>query len=245
MVELSDNDDLTGKFVRLPCARMFVYGDENRSLSYLDTLKEEGVELAEIAHSGHFPMYANPPALADVGAMKSSISPLFRGAKFVGPAKTARILPGENAAIHRAVHTAKRGDILVVDGGGNTSFGPFGDILTTCCQNQGIAGAVIDSTIRDTEEIRALRFPVFCLGAHPAATGKSDPGEIDITIVCGGVRVRPGDFIVGDDDGVVVVPQELAQEVADRAAVVAGKEELIMARLAGGETTFEIVGLDS
>lgn len=194
---------------------------------------------------GQFPSGNLCNALPDVAAMRSTIAPLFQGAKFVGPAKTARMRPGENAAIHRAVHTAKRGDILVVDGGGNTSFGPFGDILATCCQNQGIVGAVLDSTIRDTEEIRTLRFPVFCLGAHPAATGKSDPGEIDITIVCGGVRVCPGDFIVADDDGVVVVPRELAQEVADRAAVVAGKEELIMERLAGGETTFEIFGLGS
>ena len=184
-------------------------------------------------------------ALPDVKAMKSSIAPIFPGAKFVGPAKTARIRPGENAAIHRAVHTAKRGDILVVDGGGDRSYGPFGDILATCCRNQGIAGAVIDSTIRDTEEIRDLHFPVFCLGAHPAATGKSDPGEIDIPIICGGVRVRPGDFIAGDDDGVVVVPRELAQQVADRAAAVAGKEELIKARLARGETTFEIFELGS
>lgn len=196
-----------------------------------------------VAALGRFPSGNLCNALPDVAAMQSSIMPLFHGAKFVGPAKTARIRPGENAAIHRAVHTAKRGDILVVDGGGDRSFGPFGDILATCCQNQGIAGAVIDSTIRDTEEIRELRFPVFCLGAHPAATGKSETGEIDIEINCGGVRVRPGDFIVGDDDGVVVVPREVAQQVADSAAEVARKEELIMARLEGGETTFEIFGL--
>jgi 4-hydroxy-4-methyl-2-oxoglutarate aldolase len=200
---------------------------------------------AEIVQAlGRFPIGNLCNASPEVRAMRSSIAPLYSGAKVVGPAKTARIRPGENAAIHRAVHTAKRGDILVVDGGGDTSFGPFGDILATCCQNQGIGGAIIDSTIRDIAEIRELRFPVFCLGAHPAATGKSDPGEIDVEIVCGGVRVRPGDFIFGDDDGVVVVPREVAQQVADRASAVAEKEELIKARLARGETTCEIFGIE-
>lgn len=177
--------------------------------------------------------------------MRSAIAALYPGARVSGPAKTVKIRPGENAAIHRAVHTANSGDILVVDGGGSTSFGPFGDILATCCQNQGIGGAIVDSTIRDIAEIRELQFPVFSLGANPAATGKSDPGEIDVEIVCGEVRVRPGDFIIGDDDGVVVVPREIAQQVADRAVAVAEQEELIKARLARGETTCEIFGIDN
>jgi 4-hydroxy-4-methyl-2-oxoglutarate aldolase len=184
-------------------------------------------------------------ASPEVRAMYSFIAPLYSGVRIVGPAKTARIRPGENAAIHRAVHTAKPGDILVVDGGGDRSFGPFGDILATCCQNQRIVGVVIDSTIRDIAEIRKLRFPVFCLGAHPAATGKSDPGEIDVEILCGKIRVRPGDFISGDDDGVVVVPREIAQQVALRASAIAEKEDLIRAQLARGETTCEIFGIDS
>lgn len=200
---------------------------------------------AEIVQAlGRFPSGNLCNASPEVRAMRSVIAPLYPGAKIVGLAKTAKIRPGENAAIHRAVHTAKRGDILVVDGGGDRSFGPFGDILATCCQNQGIGGVVIDSTIRDIAEIRELRFPVFCLGAHPAATSKSDPGEIDVEIVCGGVRVRPGDFIAGDDDGVVVVPREIAQQVADSASAVAEKEELIKARLSRGETTCEIFGID-
>jgi 4-hydroxy-4-methyl-2-oxoglutarate aldolase len=209
-------------------------------------IRNSSMSDAELAQAlGRFPSGNLCNASPDVKAMRSAIAPLFPTAKIVGPAKTARIRPGENAAIHRAVHTAKRGDILVVEGGGDTSYGPFGDILATCCQNQGIAGAVIDSTIRDIAEIRELRFPIFCLGAHPAATSKSDPGEIDIEIVCGGVPVRPGDFLAGDDDGVVVVPREVAQYVVDRAAAVAEKEELIKARLARGETTCEIFSIDS
>ncbi len=194
---------------------------------------------------GQFPTGNLCNAHQAVEAMQASLMPLFPGAGLAGPAKTAKTPPGENAAIHRAVHSAKRGEVLVVDCAGDRNFGPFGDILATCCRNQGIVGLVIDGTIRDTAEIREMGFPVFCLGANPAATAKSDPGEIDIEILCCGVRVRPGDFLVGDDDGVVVVPRALGEEVIERAEAVVRKEEAIKARLAGGETTLEIFGIGS
>ncbi len=194
---------------------------------------------------GRFPTGNLCNAHPDVRAMASWLAPLFPGARVVGPAKTAKIRPGENAAIHRAVYSAKPGEVPVVDSAGDRSFGPFGDILATCCRNQGVAGLVIDCTIRDTAEIRQMRFPVYCLGANPTATGKADPGEIDIEIDCGGLRVRPGDFIPGDGDGVVVVPREIVGEVVERAAAVLRKEETIKARLARGETTLEIVGIAS
>ena len=176
----------------------------------------------------------------EVRAMASCLAPLFPGARVVGPAKTARIRPGQNAAIHRALHGASAGEVLVVDAGGDERFGPFGDILASGCQNKGVRGLVIDGTVRDTAEIRALGFPVFCRGANPTATAKADPGEIDIAVDCGGVRVRPGDIILGDDDGVVVVPRECLGAVLEGAAAVLRKEEAIMARLAQGETTLEI-----
>jgi RraA family protein len=179
-------------------------------------------------------------AHSQVNAMSAMISPLFEGARIAGPAKTAVIVPGQNAAIHRAVHTASRGEVLVVDGGANQSFGPFGDILATNCFNQGIVGAVIDSTIRDVADIKKMKFPVFCLGANPTATEKQQPGDIDVPVTCGGTRVRPGDIIVGDDDGVVVIPFEIAAVVADRVQVVAGRERQIKQKLADGMTTCEI-----
>ena len=173
----------------------------------------------------------------------TAIAPLFKGAALSGLAKTARIPPGQNAAIHRAVHTAKAGQVLVVDGGASRSFGPFGDILASCCQNQGVVGLVIDSTVRDASEIEELGFPVFCLGTNPSATQKDDVGAIDVEISCGGVRVCPDDVIVGDADGVVVIPRDIATEVAERAKAVVQKESDIKKRLAAGETTYEIFGL--
>lgn len=175
-----------------------------------------------------------------VKAMHAAIKPLFPGAKLAGPARTAITAPGQNAAIHRALVNAKPGDVLVVDGGGSRLYGPFGDILATACQLKGITGLVIDSSVRDLAEIRDLGFAVFCLGTNPSATQKTDLGEIDVPVVCAGVRVSPGDYVVGDEDGVVVIPQDIAQKVAEAATAVARREADIRAALAKGKSTCEI-----
>ena len=180
----------------------------------------------------------------NVLAMHASISPLYTGARIAGPAVTVRIQPGQNAAIHRAIHRGSPGQVLVVDGGGDISFGCFGDILATACQKKGIGGAILDASVRDSAEIQSLGFPVFCVGTHPAAPDKSDPGEIGIEIRCGGLAVRPGDFVIGDDDGVVVVPGELVTTVLDKVANVAKREEEILAELEAGRSTVEILQLD-
>ena len=183
---------------------------------------------------------ANPA----VQALGSQIRPLSLGAKIAGPAITARVAPGQNGAIHRAVHRAKPGEVLVVDGGGSTSFGAFGDILAKACQMKGVVGAVIDGTVRDSAEIRELGFPVFCLGINPTAAQKSDPGEIDTEISCGGVQVAPGDFVVADDDGVVVVPKALVTEVLKAAHKVAMREAKIIEQLEAGRSTVEIFDIE-
>lgn len=174
-----------------------------------------------------------------------SIRPLEPGTKVVGRAKTARISPGQNGGIHRAVHTAEPGDVLVVDGGNTQGFGPFGDILATNCMRKGIVGLVISSTVRDVTELRALRFPVFCMGANPTSTGKVEVGEVDIQIVCGTAKVNPADIVVGSDDGVVVVPSEFAEEIADKADAVAAKEQGYLQSISAGKTTYQILELGS
>jgi 4-hydroxy-4-methyl-2-oxoglutarate aldolase len=192
---------------------------------------------------GQYPTGNLCNAHPEVRALGSAVFPLFHGAKLCGAAKTARITLGQNAAIHRAVHTATAGDVLVVEAGGNMEFGPFGDILATNCRNKGIVGLIMDGTIRDTAEIREMGFPVFCRGANPTATQKTDPGEIDIPVTCAGVTVHPGDIIVGDSDGVVVIPADIAAQVVEKVTIVAQKEVEILTRLAGGESTQEIFGL--
>ena len=175
-----------------------------------------------------------------VRAMNADIRPLFSGAKLVGPAKTAITLPGQNAAIHRTLINARPGDVLVVDGGSSREFGPFGDILASACQGKGIAGLVIDSTVRDLAGIRALGFPVFCLGTNPSATVKTDPGKIDVPVNCGGLSVAPGDLIIGDEDGVVVIPKKIIQVVLTSATAIAEREKSILGEIAKGKSTCEI-----
>lgn len=182
---------------------------------------------------------ANPA----VRPLSAAIKPLLPARRIAGPARTVRIVPGQNAAIHRAVHGAEPGEILVVDGGGSERFGPFGDLLADGCKAKGMAGAVFDCTIRDSADIAALGFQVFSRGFHPEATAKTDPGDVDKPVVVGGANVSPGDIIVGDDDGVVVIPAAIAGQVMTEVTKVAAREEAIRARILAGETTYEIFDL--
>ncbi len=179
-----------------------------------------------------------------VRAVASAIKPLIPGKRIAGRARTVRITPGQNGAIHRAVHHAIAGDILVVDGGGSERFGPFGDLLADGCLAKGMVGAVFDCTIRDSADIAALGFQVFCRGFHPEATAKTDPGETDVPVVLDGVPVNPGDVVVGDDDGVVVIPKDAASEVLTKVAAVSAREQAIRTRIHEGETTLDIFELD-
>ncbi|MEO0859411.1 MAG: RraA family protein [Pseudomonadota bacterium] len=179
-----------------------------------------------------------------VRAIAPAIRPLIPGKRIAGHARTARITPGQNGAIHRAVHHADAGEVLVVDGGGAERFGPFGDLLADGCLAKGMVGAVFDCTIRDSADIATLGFQVFCRGFHPEATAKTDRGDIDVPVVLGGVTVHPGDIVVGDDDGVVVIPGDAASEVLTKVAAVAAREETIRARIHAGKTTLEIFELD-
>jgi 4-hydroxy-4-methyl-2-oxoglutarate aldolase len=182
---------------------------------------------------------ANPA----VRALSPAIRPLIAGRRVAGRACTVRIAPGQNAAIHRAVHGARPGDMLVVDGAASERFGPFGDLLAECCGARGMAGGVFDCTIRDSYDIAALGFQVFSRGFHPEATAKTDPGEVGIPVTVGGVPISPGDIVVGDDDGVVVIPAAIAPDVLKQVAAVAEREQTIRARILAGETTFDIFGL--
>lgn len=178
-----------------------------------------------------------------VQSLAPAIKPLISGKRVVGRARTVRITPGQNGAIHRAVHNADVGDMLVVDGGASERFGPFGELLADGCLAKGIVGAVFHCTIRDSADIAALGFQVFCRGFHPEATAKSERGETDIPVVLGGAQVNPGDIVLGDDDGVVVIPIDAAVEVLSKATSVAAREETIRARIHAGETTLDIFGL--
>jgi 4-hydroxy-4-methyl-2-oxoglutarate aldolase len=160
--------------------------------------------------------------LADVagrrGALDGRISPLARSMRLAGPAFTIEVRPGDNLMIHAAIAMAQPGDILVVDGKGDRSCALMGAIMMTACKTLGLGGVVLDGSHRDSEELLALGFPVYSVGSNPNGPSKAVPGRINYPITCGGVSVRPGDLVIGDGDGVVVVERELAESLLPLAA---------------------------
>jgi len=149
--------------------------------------------------------------------LDSQIKPLKENDRVAGRAFTVKMPVGDNLVFLRALKEAPPGSVLVVDAKGDTYRAIAGDFLVGVAQMLGIKGIVAHGVIRDIEGIRKLNIPVFCLGTTVAASGKAGMGEINVPISCGGVTVHPGDMIVGDADGVVVVPQMHEQEVLQKA----------------------------
>lgn len=167
-------------------------------------------------------------------AMDSRIKNLANGMKVVGPAFTVRVPPTDNLMIHKALTLIKPGDVLVIDGGGNHSWALMGFLMISTAIKLGIAGIVANGCIRDAEEIRNSGFPVFCAGLSPNGPFKEGPGEINFPISCGGQMVNPGDMIIGDDDGVVVLKQEFAETTIKEIYKIIQREDKRLKEIADG-----------
>lgn len=162
-----------------------------------------------------------------LGALDYRIKPIQPGLKVYGPAITAQCHIGDNLMIFEAINLAKPGDVLVLSAGNNPNQGGFGDVLAAACAGRGIAGLVIDAGVRDGRGLRASGFPVFSLGLCIKGTSKDTLGTVNNPVVVGGELITPGDIIVGDDDGVVVVRQDVASLAKACAARDAKENELI------------------
>lgn len=177
--------------------------------------------------------------LADVGGRRGTlggrIQPLAKTMKLAGPAFTVEVRPGDNLMIHAALNLAQPGDVIVVDGKGDLSCALTGALMAAHAQKAGIAGFVIDGAVRDTEECAAGKFPVFAAGANPNGPLKGAAGRINWPISVAGTAVNPGDLIVGDADGVVVVPREAAAEILGAAQAKIDSEAERMKAIARGE----------
>ena len=152
-------------------------------------------------------------ALNGFNHMDSAIKPLKESHKISGRAFTVKIPAGDNTGILRGLKEAKPGDVLIVDGKGYTERAVAGDFVISLAQNLGLQGMVIDGAIRDIQGIRDLNFPVFCRASTLAASVKAEQGELQVPISSGGVSVSPGDLIVGDADGVIVIPKGKEEEI--------------------------------
>jgi len=170
------------------------------------------------------------------------IYPIVKGKKVVGKAVTVHTLDGDWAKPVEAIDVAEEGDVIVIKCSGDSSA-VWGELATRSCMNKGIAGVIIDGAVRDVDDIVRLDFPVFAKKVVPNAGEPKGFGEINVKIVCGGVEVNPGDWIIADDNGVMVLPKRRAYEIARRALEVKKHEDRIRAEIEGGKTLAEIVEL--
>ena len=173
--------------------------------------------------------------LADVagrrGTLSGRIAALTPQMKMAGPAFTVEVRAGDNLMIHTAITLARPGDILVVDGKGDLSAALMGALMINACKQLKLGGVVLDGALRDTLELRELGFPVFAAGTNPNGPHKFSPGRINWPISCGGIAVNPGDLVVGDADGVVVVEREKAAALLPLAAKKVADEDKRMAEI--------------
>jgi 3-hexulose-6-phosphate synthase/6-phospho-3-hexuloisomerase len=173
------------------------------------------------------------------GAMVGIVSVCGRK-KAVGPAVTVRTLAGDWAKPVEAIDVARPGDVLVIRNEGRTDVAPWGELATHSARNRGVAAVVIDGAVRDVDDIREMGFPVFATATVPNAGEPKGLGEINSEIACCGQEVRPGDWIVADESGVVVIPRERAYEIARRAMEVRKTEERLREEIRRGRTLSEV-----
>ncbi|MCY0877335.1 MAG: RraA family protein [Firmicutes bacterium] len=180
------------------------------------------------------------------GALPAAIKPLSVEWKLCGPAYPVSCAPRDNLWLHRAIYAAPPGAVLVAETGGFYEAGYWGEVMTIAAMERRLGGLVLDGAVRDLARLLALGFPIFARGVHILGTAK-DPearGGLNVSIRLGSVVVRPGDWVVGDADGVVVVYEEDLETVVERAKQREDKEQEVIRRLRRGESTLSIYHLD-
>ncbi len=175
----------------------------------------------------------------------TGLRPIGEPRPFAGSAVTVEEIEGGNLMSHLALKYVRPGDVLVIDAKAVTSRACWGGLQTFAASRRGVVGIVIDGAIRDASDVSKYGVPVHCRGTSPAGPNKGWGGGVNVPISCGGVSVDPGDVVVGDADGVVIVPRELATMIADRAHAKLETERAWFARVEAGENTADFLGLEA
>ncbi|WP_313437140.1 4-carboxy-4-hydroxy-2-oxoadipate aldolase/oxaloacetate decarboxylase [Novosphingobium sp.] len=179
-----------------------------------------------------------------MGLMSPAMVPIALGQKLCGPAVTAWNFPGDNLAIHAALWVAEAGDVLVLTNGGGHQGALWGDVACTYAKRKGLAGTVVHGAMRDVDAIRDLGYPVWSTAVSVEHPKKRGPAAVNVPVVADGVRVEPGDLVVGDADGVLVIPRALIEQTVAKAETRAAAEVEFRRRIGEGEVLFEILGMD-
>lgn len=182
-------------------------------------------------------------AAGRVGLLDPGIRPIQAGSRVAGSAVTVLCPVGDNMMIHAAVEVVADGDLLVVATTAPSTYGMFGELLATSLRARGCRGLVIDAGVRDIADLRRMGFPVWSRAVHAQGTVKETPGAVNIPITLGGTRVDPGDVVIADDDGVMIVPRGSATAVLDACRERLAKEDETRRRLESGELGLDFYGL--
>jgi 4-hydroxy-4-methyl-2-oxoglutarate aldolase len=179
------------------------------------------------------------------GLLRPYMRPIYPAARLAGSAVTISCQAGDNLMIHAAIELLRAGDVLVVTTTSDSTDGMFGDLLAVSTRAHGGVGLIIDAGIRDVADLTTMEFPVWAKAVHSQGTVKATAGSVNVPVVCAGAAIRPGDVVVADIDGVVIVPRLQAADVARLSDERVAKEEKARARLRAGELGLDFYGLRS